>query len=115
MYVWFYIEINFIFFKSAFEMTWVMKVKHSLKMSDTENEAPLTRFLKNSWMEFLFSSFLGTLAALSPAGEAADAGLLSTTVSGDFAAGLGSSLVLTGWGDSAVAGGAGVVFLGSAA
>lgn len=79
-----------------------------------KSEAPLTRFLKNSWMEFLFSSFLGWLAASSPAGEAAAAGLLSTTAS-DLATVLGSSLALAGWGDSAGAGGVGVVFLGSAA
>jgi len=66
-------------------------------------------------MEFLFSSFLGTLAALSPAWEAAGTGLLSTTASEDLAAALGSSLALTAWAASAAAGGVGVVFLGSAA
>lgn len=77
-------------------------------------DALLTRILKNSWMEFLFSSFLGTLAASSPAWEAAEAGL-STTASDDLAAALGSSLALAAWAASPAAAGAGVAFLGSAA
>lgn len=74
--------------------------------------ALLTRFLKNSWMEFLFSSFFGTLAASSPAWGATEAGLLSTAASDDLGAPLGSSLALTASG--APAAGAGVAFLGSA-
>lgn len=62
-------------------------------------------------MEFLFSSFLGPLAASSPAGEAAEACLLSTAASEDLAAAVGSSLVLAA---SAAVSGAGVAFLGSA-
>lgn len=46
-------------------------------------------------MEFLFSSFLGTLAASSPAWEGTEAGLLSAACSEDLAAALGSSLALT--------------------
>lgn len=66
-------------------------------------------------MEFLFSSFLGTLAASSPAWEGTEAGLLSAACSEDLAAALGSSLALTAWAASAAAGGVGVTFLGSAA
>lgn len=66
-------------------------------------------------MEFLFSSFLGTLAASSPAWEAAEAGLLSTAASDDLAAAFGSSLALAVCAASAAAAGAGVAFLGSAA
>lgn len=65
-------------------------------------------------MEFLFSSFLGALAASSPAWTA-DTGLLSTAASEDLAAALGSSLDLATWAASAAAAGAEVVFLGSAA
>lgn len=61
-------------------------------------------------MEFLFSSFLGTLAASSPVWEATAAGLFSTTASDDLAAGFGSSLVLTVWTGSAAAAGAGAAF-----
>lgn len=88
-----------------------MKLHCNVHGSDTV----LTRILKNSWMEFLFSSFLGTLAASSPVWEATAAGLFSTTASDDLAAGFGSSLVLTVWTGSAAAAGAGAAFLGSAA
>lgn len=63
-------------------------------------------------MEFLFSSFAGTLAPSSPAWEAIGAGLLSTAGSAVLDAALGSSLAL---GASAAAAGAEVTFLGSAA
>lgn len=72
-------------------------------------------------MEFLFSSFLGALAASSAAWEGAEAGLLSTAASADLAAAFGSSLAFTAWDDSpaaaaaAAASGAGLLaFLGSA-
>lgn len=45
-------------------------------------------------MEFLFSSFLGTLAGSSPACGAAEAALLSAAASDDLAAAFGSSLAL---------------------
>lgn len=66
-------------------------------------------------MEFLFSSFLGTLAGSSPACGAAEAALLSPAASDDLAAAFGSSLALADWAASAAAAGAGVAFLGSAA
>lgn len=67
-------------------------------------------------MEFLFSSFFGTLDASSRVWAAVAAALFSTTASDDLAAGFGSSLVFTeGAGSAAAAAGAGVDFLGSAA
>lgn len=71
----------------------------------------LTRFLKNSWREFLFSSFRGML------GEASvlPTDLLSGAVCGAGAAGFGSSLAFTAGAASATGGGAGVSFLGSGA
>ena len=79
-----------------------------------QSHALLTKPLKNRPMEFLFSSFLGTLAASSAAWDATDACLLSTTTSADLAAALGSSLALTVWAASAAAAaGAGAAFLGS--
>lgn len=66
-------------------------------------------------MEFLFSSFLGTLAPSSAAWEATETGLLSTTASDDLAAAFGSSLALAAWAGSAAEVGAEVAFLGSAA
>lgn len=84
-------------------------------MTDVSVNTDLTRVLKNSWMEFLFSSFLAGLAVLSAAWEAAETALFSTAASEDLAAALGSSLTLTAWAASAAAAGAGVVFLGSAA
>lgn len=101
-------------------MGWHLNVNNLLLPSSghrwwavTEWQSLLTRILKNSWMEFLFSSFLGTLAASSPAWEATAAGLLSTTGSDVLAAGFGSSLGLTVWAGSAAAAGAGLDFLGS--
>lgn len=75
-----------------------------------------TKFLKNKWMEFLFSSFLGTLAASSPLWDVPETDLLSVVASGDLAAAFGSSLAFAvGTDSAAAAGGAGVSFLGSAA
>lgn len=76
--------------------------------------AALTRILKKSWMEFLFSSFLGPLGASSPVWAAVTAALASAGVSEILAAGFGSSLGFTAGAGSAAAGGAGLAF-GSAA
>lgn len=98
-----HLNVNRLLLPSSGHQWWAVK----------EWQSSLTRILKNSWMEFLFSSFLGTLAASSPAWEAAAAGLLSTTGSDVLAAGFGSSLGLTVWAGSAAAAGAGLDFLGS--
>ncbi len=72
----------------------------------------LTRVLKNSWREFLFSSLRGMLGE---AFSVLSADLLSGAACGAGAVGFCSSLAFAGGAASATGGAAGVSFLGSGA